>query len=99
MAIKRCRASFAVSVGGVPRMVTVGQLVEASDPVIKGREHLFEDVETHVSDRALKVEQATADPGERRSVLPPRKQSAAKKAAAKPPAAEKTDSGKKEGTP
>ena len=96
MAIKRCKASFAVSVNGVPRMVTAGQLVEASDPVIKGREHLFEDAETYVSDRAPKVEQATAEPGERRSVLPPRKQTA-KKAAAKPSAAEKTEDSK-EGT-
>lgn len=93
MAIKRCRASFAVSVNGVPRMVTAGQLVEASDPVIKGREHLFEDAETYVSERAPKVEQATAEPGEKRSVGRP----AAKKAAAKPPVTEKNAS-TKEGT-
>lgn len=100
MAIKRCKAAFAVSVNGVPRMVTVGQLVDASDPVIKGREALFEDVETHVSEKAARpapqVERATAEPGEKRSVTPPRK-TAAKKTAAKPPSVEKNDSGK-EGT-
>lgn len=97
MPIKRCKASFAVSVNGVPRMVTAGQLVDASDPVIKGREALFEDAETYVSDRAPRVEQATAEPGERRSVLP--RKAAAKKAAAKPPesAAEKAKGDKEEG--
>lgn len=84
MAIKRCVAAFAASVDGAPRMYTVGLLVDASDPIIKDREHLFEDVETHVAEKAArqspKVEQATAEPGEKRSVSPP---PAAKKVAAK----------------
>jgi hypothetical protein len=96
MAIKRCVAAFAASVDGVPRMYTVGQLVDASDPVIKGREALFEDVETHMADKAARqaprVEQATAEPGEKRSVMPPRK-AAVKKTAAKPPVGEKDDKG------
>lgn len=87
MVIKRCREAFAASVDGTPRMYTVGMLVDGSDPVIKGREALFEDVETHVSDKAARqapqVERATAEPGERRS-LPPRRQTA-KKTASKPP--------------
>ncbi|SDN17891.1 hypothetical protein [Streptomyces wuyuanensis] len=103
MAIKRCRAAFAVSVNGVPRMVTVGQLVDASDPVIKGREALFEDVDTYVSERAPKVEQATADPGEKRSVGRPAAKKTAtpvKKAAAKPEVKhEPKDDSSKEGTP
>lgn len=89
MAIKRCKASFAVIVNGAPRVVTAGQLVDDSDPVVKGREASFEDVETYVSERKARVEQATADPGERRSVgRPPAKKAAApaKKAAAKPEA-------------
>jgi hypothetical protein len=84
MAIKRCVAAFAASVDGTPRMYTVGQLVDASDPVIKGREGLFEDVETHMADKAARqaprVEQATAEPGEKRSVARP----VAKKTASKP---------------
>jgi hypothetical protein len=88
MAIKRCVAAFAASVDGVPRMYTVGQLVDASDPVIKGREGLFEDVETHMADKAARqapqVEQATADPGERRSVGRPAKKAASSKPAPKP---------------
>lgn len=90
MPIKRCVAAFADSPNGVPRMFTVGQLVDASDPVIKGRESHFEDVETHMADKAARqtprVEQATAEPGEKRSVAP-RQQ--AKKAAAKPQSTEK----------
>jgi hypothetical protein len=83
MTIKRCTSAFAVSVDGAPRMYTVGQLVNANDPVIKGREDLFEDVETHMADKAARqaprVEQATAEPGEKRSVSAARP---AKKAAA-----------------
>lgn len=85
MAIKRCKSSFAVHVGGSPRVVVAGTLVDADDPIVRGHEALFEDVETYMSDkadRAARVEQATAAPGERRSVLPA---AAAKKAAAKKP--------------
>ncbi|MER7953844.1 hypothetical protein [Streptomyces sp. NPDC096030] len=86
MAIKRCKASFAVVVNGAPRVVTAGQLVDESDPVVKGREGCFEDVETYVSERKARVERATAEPGEKRSVGRP----AAKKAVAptKKPAAD-----------
>lgn len=94
MAIKRCVAAFAASVDGVPRMYTVGMLVDASDPAVKGREALFEDVETHMADKAARqaprVEQATAEPGERRSIARP----AAKKAAAGKPEP-KSDGGTK----
>ncbi|RSS59789.1 hypothetical protein [Streptomyces sp. WAC01280] len=69
MAIKRCKAAFAANINGSPHMFTVGQLVADDHPVIKGREALFEDAETYVSDRtASRVEQATAAPGEKRSV-------------------------------
>lgn len=67
MAIKRCKSPFSVWTRGVPRVITGGQLVEDTDPVYKGHEHLFEDVETFVSDRAAVVEQATAGPGEKRA--------------------------------
>lgn len=85
MAIKRCKSPFSVWKNGVPRVITGGQLIEDSDPVYKGHEHLFEDVETFVSDRAVPVEQATAEPGAKRSVSPvPAKKAAAKKTASKP---------------
>lgn len=87
MAIKRCKASLAVSVNGVPRVITAGMLLDASDPVIKGREALFEDVDTYMSERAPQpVERATAEPGERRSL-------AGRKPGRKPAGAEQTPQG------
>lgn len=71
MAIKRAKASFVAYIGGVPRMVHAGDLLDESDPVMKGREALFGSIEDHVSGRrAAPVEQATADPGEARTVRP-----------------------------
>ncbi|WP_171111918.1 MULTISPECIES: hypothetical protein [unclassified Streptomyces] len=101
MAIKRCKASFAASVRGVPRVMRVGALVSDDDPVLKGREHLFEDVEAAVQE-PVRVEDASAAPGRRRSLT----RQAVKKAAAKPkPAKQESEQsgpqaadGAKEGT-
>ncbi|WP_426568095.1 hypothetical protein [Streptomyces canus] len=74
MAIKRCKSPFSVWNNGVPRVITGGQLIEDTDPVYKTHGHLFEDVETFVSDtaaRASGVERATAEPGEKRSLFAP----------------------------
>ncbi|MEV4033401.1 hypothetical protein [Streptomyces umbrinus] len=87
MAIKRCTSSF-VPVRGVPRVIKVGQLFNDDDPIIQGREHLFEDVEAHVQERT-RVEQATAEPGRRRSLTRPTRKSAAPKASSKPKAEDK----------
>ena len=67
MSVKRSKEAFTTWVDGAPRVVTIGQLLDSGDPVIKGREHLFEDVETHVAEKATRVEQATAAPGEKRA--------------------------------
>lgn len=64
---------FTYWVNGAPHTFTAGQLVDESDPACKGREIHFEYVETHVADRKARVEQATAAPGERRSVTAPAK--------------------------
>lgn len=88
MAIKRCRASFAASVRGVPRVMAVGTLVSEDDPILKGREHLFEDAEVHVQERA-RVEQATAEPGRRRSLTRPVGKRTAAKPAPRPKPVEK----------
>lgn len=98
MAIKRCKHPFVAYLNGRPRVLHVGDLVDEDDPVMRGRTHMFEDVEATVPHRAEPaVEQATAEPGERRSVTrPPAKKTAApakktaaaagaKKAAAKEP--------------
>lgn len=72
MSIKRATQAFTAYVGGVPRVVHVGDLVKEDDPVLKGRGHLFENVEDHVRrPRSGPVEAATAEPGEKRNVTPP----------------------------
>ncbi|WP_435215907.1 hypothetical protein [Streptomyces sp. bgisy034] len=87
---RRCKAAFAATVNGVPKVMRPGTLVPDDDPVIKGREHLFEDVDAFMQRKTPRVEEATAEPGARRSLSLPRKQAAkktaSKKAAAKPPA-------------
>lgn len=83
MAIKRCVLPFTYWVDGVPHTYTAGQLVDATDPSVNGREAHFESVETHVADRTARIEQATSAPGEKRSVSTPRKPAARKPAPAK----------------
>lgn len=69
MAIKRCRESFAYFAGGAPHVIHAGELFNDDDPVVTKHPTSFEDVDAHVSNRAA-VEQATAAPGEKRSVAP-----------------------------
>jgi hypothetical protein len=85
--IKRCKASFAVAVGGVPRVMKAGALVQDDDPILTGREHLFEDVDAFVQKQRPRAESATAEPGERRSLTKPAKKTAAAKTATRKPAA------------
>lgn len=88
VAIYRCKEPFRTNVNGAKRVVPAGELVEDTDPVFKGREHLFEPVGDYVSRHGeARVERATAEPGEKRSVgRPAVKKTAApaKKAAVKP---------------
>jgi len=67
MATLRCTHAFTTEIDGVPRVVTGGQLVDSDDPVVAGREHLFEAVDTYMA-RRKSVEEATAAPGEVRTV-------------------------------
>lgn len=76
MATLRCKEPFAANVAGVPRVVSGGQLVDSADPIVKGREQFFEQVDDFMAKRSTEVEQATAAPGEKRS-----RSRAAKKAA------------------
>jgi hypothetical protein len=72
MGIKRCKDAFAVFVNGAPRMLAAGSLVDDGDQIVADYPANFEDVETFVSDRtAAHVEQATAEPGEKRNVRKP----------------------------
>jgi hypothetical protein len=79
MATLRCTEAFAHFVKGYPDVARPGDLFDAGDPVVKvGGANRFEPVEVTVA-RASGVEQATAAPGEKRSVS----KSAVKKTAEK----------------
>lgn len=80
MPILRVKEAFSVLSDPNGRVYTPGVLVNADDPIVKGREVYFEPVEVAAS-RHAPVEQATAAPGERRSVT---KKAAAKKSAKSP---------------
>lgn len=77
MAIKRCKEPFALTVDGVIRVISAGAIVSTEDPAYtKSTAAHFEDVDVYVADQTTKrqqasgVEQATAVPGEKRSVKP-----------------------------
>jgi hypothetical protein len=62
------RTSFAAFIDGRTVLVQPGQLVDADDPILKGRENLFNEFEPNTrSYSTAKVEQATAAPGEKRA--------------------------------
>lgn len=71
----RCIDSFAICIDGRHKVVKAGQVLRDTDPVVVGREHLFEDVEATIqTGRSTPVvEQATAAPGEKRNVSRARK--------------------------
>lgn len=59
MATIRARTHFAVG----RHVIRPGDLLDSTDPLVKGREHLFED-----PDEAVRpIERATARPGEKRA--------------------------------
>ncbi len=59
----RAKTSFAAG----PLRVVRGQLVRSDDEIVRGREHLFVNV-----DEMLGIEQATKNPGERRAAAKPK---------------------------
>lgn len=65
--ILRVTRAFSVLSDPNGHVYTPGELVDSSHPHVKGREDCFETVEAHVSARSS-VEQATAEPGEKRSL-------------------------------
>lgn len=76
MAVYRAKEGFSYDDrDGVPRIVVPGTLMSDSDPGFKGRESLFEPVEVHVESESARrrgkpVEDASAEPGARRSANP-----------------------------
>ncbi|MFG2589054.1 hypothetical protein [Streptomyces sp. NPDC048438] len=72
MSVKRCVQSFTVWRGGAPITFTAGQLLEEKHPILKTHGHLFQDAATAAQPRqAQRIEAATADPGEHRTLTPP----------------------------
>ena len=77
--IKRCKIPFAFDDNGMTRVIAAGSLVSTDDSAYTDAtaEH-FEDIDVHVEaqtkrrEKAAGVEQATAEPGEKRNVTPPR---------------------------
>jgi len=62
------RQAFATMLDGVHVLIQPGQVVDAGDPILKGRESLFEPFTPKVRQYpGQRVEQATAAPGEKRS--------------------------------
>lgn len=77
--IKRCKTPFAFDDNGMTRAIAAGALVSTDDPAYTaGTAEYFEDVNLHVEtqtkrrEKASGVEQATAEPGEKRNVTAPR---------------------------
>lgn len=88
--VYRARSAFAFTdKQGVPRVITVGHLMSSDDPNFKGKEKLFEPVETAAA-RAAGVEDATAEPGALRSLSTPRRGRGRKSAFTEEPAPEPT---------
>lgn len=69
MATLRCKEPFSADIKGVAHVISAGQLLDSRHPIVKGREHLFEPVEAFMERRTAQVEQATAEPGVKRSAL------------------------------
>jgi hypothetical protein len=75
--VLRAIESFAFTgKNGVPRVIHVGELVDARDEAYRGKAHLFEPVEVAAARPGLRraglVEEATAEPNRKRSVGRPR---------------------------
>lgn len=90
----RCKQSFVIGVGGANRAIRSGDVIAANDPRFKKYQHLlgdpkfFESTDDYLERTVSAVEQASAEPGEKRTVTKPRK-AAVRKATAKKPEDEK----------
>lgn len=79
MGTLRCKEAFAVTDSdGAALVFAPGDLVDSKNKWVKGRENHFEKVEA-AAERQSRVEQATAAPGEQRSVTRPAKKTASSK--------------------
>lgn len=83
----RCKQSFALGIGGTNRVIRAGEIVAENDPRFRQHKHLFSSKFFESSDDYIErtVEQATAAPGEKRTVSRGVAARKATKAAAKAP--------------
>jgi hypothetical protein len=65
--VYRCTEAFAIYKDGAPLVFTDGQEVLEGDPILKSHRQHFETSESRVM-RTRQIEQATAAPGELRTV-------------------------------
>lgn len=74
--MKRCTESFTIWRDGAPVGFVAGQLVDDKHPILKTHKHLFAEPEAisgqEVARQLKPVEQASADPGEQRTLTPPK---------------------------
>lgn len=61
------RRAFATTLNGETLIIQPGQVVDANDPILKGRADLFEPFAPKIRQYKGQVEQATAAPGEKRN--------------------------------
>ncbi|CBG71873.1 hypothetical protein SCAB_48221 [Streptomyces scabiei 87.22] len=73
--MKRCTESFTIWRDGAPVAFAVGQLVDDKHPILKTHKHLFAEPTASTGQAtaaALRpAEQATSEPGEKRTLTPP----------------------------
>jgi hypothetical protein len=73
--MKRCTESFTIWRDGAPVAFAVGQLVDDKHPILKSHKHLFAEPEASTGQMTAAVlrpvEQATHEPGEKRTLTPP----------------------------
>ena len=84
----QCRKPFVTVLDGRRVRAAVGDVYDANDPIVKGREALFGEIDVKSSRPAATrtQETATAGPGERRSVTRPQPKAEPKSKEDKPDA-------------
>jgi hypothetical protein len=71
--MQRCNESFIIWRDGAPVAFVAGQLIDDKHPILKTHRHLFSEPTAAASGPFVlrPTEQATADPGEARTLTPP----------------------------
>jgi hypothetical protein len=71
--MQRCNESFTIWRNGAPVAFVAGQLIDDKHPILKTHRHLFSEPTATASGPFVlrPAEQATADPGEARTLTPP----------------------------